>query len=189
MRTPLTRRALLALGALPRGPVWGHGGLGPVQPPRPVPPLPLTLHDGRRSTLPTLLHGRVTALQLMYTGCGSTCPVQGAVFAALQPLVLGRVAGAQLLSLSIAPLADDAAALAAWRLRFGAAPDWQAAAPPVAQAELMLDFVAGRPSRPGGDRHNAQVHLFDRRGRLAWQMAEYAAPADLAAAMRALAGA
>jgi protein SCO1 len=185
-----TRRAILALGALAFAPhaAKAHGDLGPVTPPRAVPPLPLTLHDGRPAMLPGLLQGRITALQLMFTGCSATCPLQGAAFAALQSLVVGPLARAQLLSLSIDPLADDAPALAAWRKRFGAGPAWLAAAPPVRHADAMLDFAGGRAAASrGGDRHNTQVFLFDAQGRLAYRCAEFASPRDLAAAMQGLA--
>lgn len=200
--TSAMRRVLVSLGALgftaPRVLAAGtaslaslaraHGELGLVTPPRPAPALPLTLHDSRAATLPALLQNRVTALQLMFTGCSATCPVQGASFAALQPLVFGPLPRAQLLSLSIDPLSDDAAALATWRRKFGAAGDWLAAAPPVRHAEVMLDFVAGRPAAArAAERHNAQVFLFDAQGRLAYRLAEFAAPRDVARAMQELA--
>jgi protein SCO1 len=181
------RRRWLALAAgacLPQA-LRAHDMLGPLEPPRAAPALPLTLHDGRTTHLPELLRGQVTALQLMFTGCSATCPVQGAVFAALQPLVLGALPQSQLLSISIDPLSDDAAALAAWRARFGAQPRWRAAVPPVRHGEVMLDFVGGRAQ--GADRHTAQVYLFDMQGRLAYRMAEFAAAAEIAKAMRALA--
>lgn len=155
-----------------------HGMLGPVDPPRAVPGLALTLHDGRRTTLPDLLAGRFTALQLMFTGCSATCPIQGAVFAALQAQVLGRIPRAQLLSLSIDPLGDDARALAAWRTRFGARPEWVAAVPSVQHADVMLDFLRGRAA--GVDRHTPQVVLMDPAGRLAYRCAELASADDLA---------
>lgn len=190
MAAGTTRRTLLRLGLLAAWPaaVRSHGRLGPESPPRAAPPLLLTLHDGRRVALPTVLRGRITAVQLMFTGCRSTCPVQGATFAALQPLVLGPLPGAQLLSLSIDPLADDAAALATWRRRFGAAQAWLAAAPPLAHAETLLDFVGGRAAAgAAGERHNAQVQLFDAQARLAFRCAEFASPRDIAQAMVQLA--
>ena len=156
----------------------GHGALGPVSPARPVPGLALTLHDGRRTTLSDLLAGRFTALQLMFTGCSATCPIQGAVFAALQAQVLGRNPQAQLLSLSIDPLGDDARALAAWRRRFAARPEWVAAVPSLQHADVMLEFLRGRAS--AADRHTPQVYLMDPQGRLAYRCAELASADDLA---------
>ncbi len=187
----LSRRAFTALVmALVVPAARAHDDeLGLLEPPRPVPPLPLTLHDGRRSGLQALLRGRTTALQLMFTGCSAICPLQGAVFARLQGLVLGRVPGAQLLSVSIDPLSDNAAALAAWRARFGAREDWIAAAPPVAQNTLLPEFVspvaAAKARR--SDPHTAQVMLIDKQARLAYRCADLASADDIAKGMEQLA--
>lgn len=183
---------LLGTAALP-GAARAHEPLGPLSPPRPAPPLPLVLHDGRNTPLPALLQGRITAVQLMFTGCSATCPVQGALFGELQRLVTSAepLPAAQLLSLSIDPLSDDAAALAAWRRRFGAGHHWWAAAPPVRHAQAMEEFVVGKPGKAtaaaNGDRHPTQVYLFDKLGRLAFRTAEWASPGSIAAAMRQLA--
>lgn len=96
---PAARRRLLrAAVALPSGIAWAgpallgmgvprsaraHAGPGRVDPPLPAAAWPLTLNDGRRSRLPAVLAGRATALQLMFTGCTATCPIQGALFAAV----------------------------------------------------------------------------------------------------------
>lgn len=186
-----SRRRVLALlaGAVgasaAAGRAHAHEGLGPVLPRRPAPALSLTLHTGERRALQTLLQGRVTALQLMFTGCSAVCPLQGAVFAALQRQLAPGPAQAQLLSVSIDPLSDDAAALAAWRRRFGAEARWLAGAPPVAQADRLLEFVDGRQAGP--DRHTPQTYLFDAEGRFAYRCAELASARDIAAALRELA--
>lgn len=145
----------------------------------------LTLHTGAQQALHTLLKGRVTALQLMFTGCSAVCPLQGAVFAGLQQQLADGPATAQLLSVSIDPLSDDAAALAAWRRRFGAGERWLAAAPPVAQSDWLLEFVDGRQAGP--DRHTPQTYLFDTQGRFAYRLAELAGARDIANAVRELA--
>jgi protein SCO1 len=158
-----------------------HGNMGPVLPPREAPSLLLTLHDGRKAALRELLEGRITAVQLMFTTCSATCPIQGATFAALQEVVLPRLPNAQLLSISIDPLGDDAKALAAWRAKFGAGPAWLAGVPAPAQAEVMLDFTGGRAR--GSDRHTAQIHLFNAKGQLHFRMAEFASARATADAM------
>ncbi len=185
------RRALaLALGAVlaPLAARAQHANMGPVEPRRAAPGLKLTLHDGRAGALPALLEGRVTAMQLMFTGCSATCPIQGAIFAALQTRLGDRLPTAQLLSVSIDPLGDDAAALAKWRQRFAAGPRWLAGVPDIRNGDTLLDFLDGRPKRAtGGDRHTPQVVLFDKRGRLAYRCAEWANAADIAQAMTELA--
>jgi protein SCO1/2 len=160
-------RAVAALAVAARLPdARAHGGL--VLPPLAPPPVRLRLQDGRAATPATLFEGRVTALQLMFTGCSATCPLQGALFAEVERQLLARRAApgdVQLVSASIDPLGDDPVALAAWLARFGAGGLWRAASPAVADLDRWLDFLQGR--RAGADRHTTQVFLFDRRGRLA----------------------
>ena len=183
----MKRRGLLALGVaalLPHA-VHAHASLGPIEPPLAAPTLPLTLHDGGVTDLPRWLKGRWSALQVVFTGCSATCPIQGAVFAALQGKLAETLPQAQLLSVSIDPLNDTAAALAAWRQRFGAQPLWLAAAPPVKHANVLLDFVDSRAA--GGDRHTAQTLLFDDHGRFAYRCAEFASARDIARLMRQMA--
>jgi protein SCO1 len=168
-----------------------HGEMGPVAPRLLAPAIPLTLHDGRQTNLRQVLSGRWTALQLMFTGCSALCPIQGAVFSSLQNEVFqtARLPQAQLLSISIDPLADHPAALAAWLKRFEAQGAWLAAAPPVAWVDQLLDFVKGRSLKgQNADRHTAQVYVFDTQARLAFRLAELADPAEIAKLMRAVAG-
>jgi protein SCO1/2 len=176
MRFSPGRRGLLAgLAALAAGgahaqavPPPAHTSLGPVRPPQPAPALRLVDEAARPFELVARLQGRVSAVQLMFTGCSATCPIQGALFAAAAPRL--ELPGAQLLSLSIDPLGDSPAALQAWMARFGAHPAWHAGLPRVQDVDALLDFLRGR-SR-GADRHTAQVYLFDRQARLAWRTVE-----------------
>jgi protein SCO1/2 len=166
-----TRRcALAALLAAPAAfgqtAAPAHEPFGPLRPPQPAPRLALTGEDGQHFDLAQRLRGRISAVQLMFTGCSAVCPIQGALFAAVAPLLAGQ-RDSQLLSLSIDPLGDDPAALRAWRLRFGSAANWQAALPGVADVDRLLDFLRGRAQ--GADRHTAQVYLFDRDARLAYR--------------------
>jgi protein SCO1/2 len=184
------RHWLGAVAALAGGPrpaaAAAHGLLGLVTPPQPLPDFGLTLHDGRRTGLAALLRGRVTALQLMFTGCSSVCPLQGAVFAAVQERLAagdGRAASVplQLLSISIDALGDDARALAAWRQRHGAGPGWLAGVPAMADVDRLVDLLRGRVST--ADRHTAQVFVIDRLGRLAYRCAELAPAPDVVQAL------
>ena len=177
-----TRRHFLRLAAaspllakLPATPAYAHNSPGVVDPPLPAPPMALTRHDGRPSTLAALLQGQVTALQLMFTGCTATCPIQGAMFAAVQAgLVRQKQGGVQLLSLSIDPLGDSPPALAAWLKKQGAGPHWRAAVPGVAGVDTLFDFLRGRSVEP--DRHTAQVYLFSPRGQLLLRSTDFPAP-------------
>lgn len=181
------RRRLLTAGALALlgMPATGRAavGVGPVVPPVAAPRLPLRRHDGTARTLAAQLRGAVTAVQLMFTGCSTVCPIQGALFAALQAAMAAEHSPRlRLLSLSIDPLADDPAALSAWLRRFGAGPAWSAAVPTHEALEGMLSLFKGAAA--AGDRHTGQVHVFDREARLVWRTSELPPTAEVMAALR-----
>jgi protein SCO1/2 len=173
------RRRRLLTAALPAAlsgrvlaqakPTPSHDPFGPLRPPQPMPDLTLTGDDGKRFGLDARLRGRISAVQLMFTGCSATCPIQGALFAALAPQV-ATAANMQLLSISIDPLGDPPAALHEWLGRFGRHPNWRAAVPRVEDTDKLLDFLRGRAT--GADRHTAQIYLIDRQARLAYRTAE-----------------
>lgn len=175
--------ALPALAATQRAqPLAGqsgyHGGL--ITPPVPVPDMPLRTADGHATRLRALLAGRVTALQLFYTGCSSTCPIQGAVFHRVQTLLGPHPKpDIQLLSLSISPLEDTPQRMHAWLARFGARPGWIAAAPELKDVDALQAFFGG--GRTGLDNHGTQVQMIDRRGALVWRTYELPSPETIAA--------
>ena len=150
---------------------------GWVKPPLPAPALRITGADGRKRALPALLAGKVTAVQLMFTGCSATCPIQGALFAA----VAGRLRSTdvQLLSISIDVLGDTPPMLAAWQAQFGRHPAWNAALPEVADVDRLADFMKGVTGRPGT--HTAQVFVFDRAARLCYRTGDSPAIAEVEA--------
>ena len=143
------------------------------------------------TTLPRLLAERVSALQVMFTACRTTCPIQGAIFARVQKLLADQVArGIQLVSLSVDPAHDTSVALSHWLRRFGARPGWRAAAPRPADVEQVRAFFGA--GRTATDNHSTQVQLFDRTGSLVWRTGElpeaeesrHAAAPDLSADRR-----
>ena len=150
---------------------------GWVLPRLPVPALHVTGADGRRMPLSGVIAGKVTALQLMFTGCGSICPPQGALFAALSQRLPSS--DLRLLSLSIDALGDTPSTLAAWQSRFGRHPAWAAAVTDVGTADRMADFLKGRLGTSGT--HTAQVFVFDRQARLCYRTADAPAIAEVVA--------
>ena len=161
--------ALSARWAIAQNAAPAHEPFGPLRPPLPAPKLALTGGDGKPFELTERLRGRVTAVQLMFTGCSATCPIQGALFGAVAPLVASQ-REMRLLSLSIDPLGDSPQAVREWLARFGSHAQWQAAVPRIEDVDRLLDFVRGRAA--GADRHTAQVYLFDRQARLAYRTAD-----------------
>jgi len=169
----LPRRVLLrgiaglGLGARMAQAGPGHDPFGPVAPPQAAPSLWLLRDDGRQIELRRHLTGNVTAVQLMFTRCTATCPIQGALFGSIARRV--RAQEVQLLSLSIDPPSDTPAALRAWLARFSAPAHWRAAAPRSEEVDRLFEFVRGRAS--GADQHTTQVYLFDRQARFVFRTA------------------
>jgi protein SCO1/2 len=167
LRALLHAGAIAALPALPSV-AHAHATVGPVQPPITPPGIMLTRQDGTRIALPALLRGRATAMQLMFTGCGETCPLQGALFAAVQNRIPNFAASnMQLLSLSIDALGDNAHTLSAWLRQFGASSRWTAAVPSVQDVGVLTHALQRPLDRL--ESHSAQVYLFDKRGILVWR--------------------
>lgn len=164
-------RGMLALAAAGTLPAARAHGIGIVNPPLALPPeVRLVRHDGARVMLPELFAGRFTAMQLMFTGCSQTCPLQGALFAEVQAgLARLRMPDVQLLSVSVDPF-DDSRRLAAWLRQFGAGSKWTAAVP----LPRHLDAITGALKQRGNPRlnHATQVYFIDRRGRLVWRSEE-----------------
>jgi protein SCO1 len=158
---------------------------GRVDPPVPVPEIAVIRHDGVATTLSALSAGHATALQVMFTACTTTCPIQGAIFARVQRLFPDQVAhGVQLLSVSVDPAHDDPRALASWLRRFHARPGWVAAAPGLADVERLRDF-SGRGAS-ASDNHATQVALLSRDARLVWRTSELPDAQEIVAALRKL---
>lgn len=148
--------------------------------------MPVTSAEGRTTPLAKLLKGHITAVQLMFTGCTATCPIQGAIFAETSRMLAGARGDLRLLSVSIDPLGDSPKALEAWLSRFGASPQrWTAAVPRMQDVDVLLDFLRGRSG--GVDRHTAQAFLFDRQARLAFRTIDMPSGAELSTLMRQLA--
>jgi protein SCO1 len=186
MGPPITRPAAAQPGTAASA--RDHFPFGPLGSPRALQPWAVTTHQGQATDLPALLKGRVTALQLMFTGCGATCPLQGALFAQAQR-ELGargsRVGGLQLVSLSIDALGDTPELLRRWLTRFDAQPGWAAAVPRVADVDAIIERLgSGGERRPDGpDPHTGQVYLFNRSAQLVSRTPSLPRPAHIVDAL------
>jgi protein SCO1 len=184
--SPARRNSLRTLFAScllgqPLAVVQAHNDPGRVEPPLAVPPFRLTLQDGRRVLLEDCLKGRITAVQLMFTGCSATCPIQGALFSQVQERIAAE-RGLQLLSVTIDPLSDDPKAMRHWLRRFNAGERWHGATPDLQQLDRWYDFLRARTS--GVDRHTAQVYFFNAKAELALRTADFPAAEDIARLMK-----
>lgn len=143
-----------------------HLPFGRIDPPRPMPDIRLVTAEGSATTLAELLEGRWTLVQLMFAGCSTTCPMQGAIFAATEAGLADSGTEAALLSLTIDPVSDDAAAMRTWLAAQGAGKRWSGATPAIGDLALLLDVLHGRGE--GVDVHDARVYLVDPQGRLVY---------------------
>ena len=185
-----TRRAILCgsavalLDALAPS-ALAHNDAGEVKPPQLPPDTALTLQDGSRTTLRAVLSGKVTALQLMFTSCRATCPIQGALFAKAAKQLGDSVATAQWLSLSIDPARDDPAALRRWMDHLGAHPRWRAGRPEAKQLDALVGFLKSK--NPGPDPHTAQVYYFDQKSQLVLRSVDFPPIPDILQILKKLA--
>ncbi|MEY2842857.1 MAG: hypothetical protein RI920_894 [Pseudomonadota bacterium] len=177
-----------ALGALldpatalsaPVSPVTYHGGR--ISPAVPIPEIPVQLSDGRHTDLATLVRGRSTALHLMFSGCTTTCPIQGHVFRQVQDLLHDASSrGIQLISMSVNPLDDTPEAMRNWLARFKAKPGWVVARPaPESLDTIWRLFGTSRGSTVLAD-HATEVSIINARGNLIWRTYELPSPESLA---------
>jgi protein SCO1/2 len=158
-----------------------HSSVGPVEPAPAAPDIRLIDHERRLSTLPELLRGKVSALQMIFTGCSAICPIQGAMFSAVQAaLSRARTEGRQLVSLSIDPLGDTPQTLQAWRMRFGAGNNWIAVVPAVADLDRLQRALTDARGADALDRHSTQVFFFDAQARLRWRSPELPSASEVA---------
>ena len=166
-----------------------HFPFGPVVPPRPIPPWPVRTEQAKATDLASLLRGRTSALQLMFTGCSATCPIQGALFGQAQRELQGRPPEVQFVSVSIDPLADTPAALAGWLRTFSGLPGWIAVAPRLDDVDRIFAVLGngGEPRPTGSDRHTGQVYIIDRRGELAYRTPSMPPAEQIVAALRRVA--
>lgn len=141
-------------------PLWaGDHDFGPVTP-REMPGITATRHDGATLQLSTLLSGKRTVVQFIFTQCRTVCPLLGALFAKVDR-ELGP--GTQLVSISVDPDNDTPARLKAWRNSYRASDRWIALH--IAPGELKrllsaFELEAGRPAA-----HSMQAFFIDERAR------------------------
>jgi protein SCO1/2 len=156
---------------------------GRIRPPVPIPDVKLVRHDAASTTLTELATGHVTAVQLMFTECTTTCPIQAAIFQHVQRLLPNMASnGLQLLSLSVNPTADSPKALSKCLLRFHAGPGWIAATPSVKDGPIIQNFF-GKPDGAYSD-HSTQVNIVDRQARLVWRTMELPTAEEIAAILQ-----
>jgi protein SCO1/2 len=130
----------------------------------------LSLQDQASRRLESAAYrGRTLLLNFVFTGCAAACPTQTLELAALRrslpPAVRAQV---DFLSVSVDPLADTPATLAAFARRMGADPvGWRFATGAPAQVDTLVQRLAAadpRQPNPGPADHGTALYLFDATG-------------------------
>ncbi|MGF6471960.1 SCO family protein [Paraburkholderia youngii] len=188
-RALLSNMALAAMAAICRPSYAQHGNLGLVSPPARLDDFWVIDQTAKRRRLNAVLLQGVTAVQTIYTGCSSVCPLQGALFSAVQehlPKIRARYP-VQLLSIGIDPLSDSPSALRDWLLRFDAGPAWNAATPSLEDVDRMRIALSGSPLALGNlAGHSTQIYCFDASAKLRWRSAELPRLEDVCDVLAAL---
>lgn len=141
-------------------PLWaGDHDFGPVTP-RAIPEMMATRQDGSTVKLRTLLSGKRTIVQFIFTQCRTVCPLLGSLFAKVDREIAPET---QLVSISVDPANDTPARLADWLTTYRASDRWTALR--IASRDLnrllaAFDLKAGAPAA-----HSMQAFLVDDRAR------------------------
>ena len=136
----------------------------------PLPQARLSAENGQQVDA-RQLRGRVSVVEFIYTRCTTTCSTLGSVFGAVQrefpdAIATGRL---QLLSISFDLAHDDAAAVAAYRSRFGTPEGWLAAVPDGPGSLRTLQRTFGFLIQDTGDvtvAHSSKLYLISSRGEI-----------------------
>ena len=184
-------RALMSIpfAALTQRSFAQHEEIGPVEPPLRPSDAWLTDQTGKKRLLSDLLSHHVTALQTIYTGCSSVCPLQGALFSTVQERLpaAGTRYPFQLLSIGIDPLADSPPALREWLKQFRAGPNWISASPSLNDVDRIRTSLSGNTLPPGDiAAHSTQIYCFDANGMLRWRSTDLPRAEDICAVLAAL---
>jgi protein SCO1 len=158
----MTRALLVVLCLLSAATAWAQ--------PTPLKGVRL-LDQQARPLAPAALQGQLVLMHFVFTGCSSICPLQVkellAVHQALPPAARD---GVRFLSVSVDPMNDTPASMAAFARRMGAdVPGWHFATGEPAQVDVLIDRMRAldtRQARPAPEDHRTTLFLFDGRGDL-----------------------
>jgi protein SCO1/2 len=114
-----------------------------------------------------LIKGRVVALNFIFTGCSTVCPLLGAGFASVQKQLGRQASEVGLVSVSLDPENDTPARLSEWSARFGAKPGWTLVTGAVAEMNELRASLGASAADPAA--HTPLVIVIDDRHGRPWQ--------------------
>lgn len=112
--------------------------------------MPVTIAaSGARSRLVSgIMRDRVTVLNFMFLGCGSSCPQQSAILSRVQSILAGQMGrDVVFVSITMSPMTDTPSKLANYAENFLAGPGWHFVAGSFADTQRLregFDATSGR---------------------------------------------
>lgn len=182
----MLRQAAMLLWALPSARRATAHAFGRLRSPLALPAdMEAQLDSGRKMPLHAVFAGRISALQLIFTGCSESCLLQGALFAEVgRKLARSPLArAAQLVSISVDPM-DTAGSLALWLEKFSRGRQWIGVI--LAHADLIRLSNALDDGGRSSAAHTSAVFFVDQRGRLVWRSEELPSANAVLATLQAL---
>ena len=95
-----------------------------------------------------LIAGRVVIINVIFTGCRSSCPIIMGRLAELQDLLGPRMGQIKFLSISVDPVMDTPQALRAYADAFQARPGWHFLTGPQDAVSTVLNRLGDRSAKP-----------------------------------------
>lgn len=195
-RTGMCVLAMMAFCVSPRA--SAHGDMGLLETPIDLTNITLRLHDGTETTLHDVTDGKITALQMIFTTCSSVCPIQGAIFGAVEDdQEQNKDIPLQLLSISIDAQFDRPEDLAIWRAKHHDGQNWLVAVSDFVSTYKFVDqlmraeyggLISDNPApkkegeRPSEtDHHTSSVMFIGPDSKLVYRTLSFPAPDSLVA--------
>lgn len=167
---------LLALGA---------SGVKGADAPSRIADVPVVTQDERALHFyRDLVQHRLVAINFVFTGCSTVCPLMAARFAALQKQIDAERIPAHLISISLDPANDTPQSLGSWSHKFGATPGWTLVTGEKADIDALTASLGA--STADFAAHAPLIVIIDDRKPGAWQRLDgLAEPSVIAQALRA----
>lgn len=131
-----------------------------------------------------LVKDRVVAINFIFTSCTTICPTLGANFARVQSLLGESAKDVSLISISLDPVNDTPARLAAWSTKLGGKDGWTLVTGERSDIDALLKSVGA--FTPDKNDHGPLVVIGDDRTGKWERMNGFTAPAKIVEALQAL---
>jgi len=162
-----------------------HAEEGEKAPPMRIADVPVVDQSGNAKRFYSeLVKDRIVAMNFIFTSCTTICPTLGANFAKVQSLLGESGQDVSLISISIDPVNDTPARLAAWSTRLGGKPGWTLVTGEGTDIDALLKSIGA--FTPDKNDHGPLVVLGDDRTGRWHRMNAFAAPSKIVEVLQTL---